>query len=456
MRARSLAAATAAACCLALANGASAGAAAPGAAGVGDPYFPGAGNGGYKVSRYDVSLAYAPAANRLAARAVIVATATADLSRFNLDFRGPRILSARVNGATARHRRRGAELVIDPAGALEAGSRFRAVVRYRGRPGAVPNPDGSREGWIRTPDGAFVAGEPLGTTAWLPCNNHPSDKALFSFRITVPADLKAVANGRLQSVRRSGARRVWTWRVRQPMATYLATVNVGRGELRAGRIGGIPSWTFVDPAEAEAAAPVLAMLPSILELQRRLFGPYPFDAGGVIVDNADVGYALETQTRPIFARAPQPALLVHEIAHQWFGNSVTPRTWSSIWLNEGFATYAEWLWSEREGGPSAGQIFRDLYASPASRTELWDPPPARPGSAVNLFATSVYLRGAMALHALRERVGDGDFFAILRRWAASKRHGTAGTGEFIALAERVSASELSPLFARWLYRLGKP
>jgi aminopeptidase N len=449
-------AALAAAILVSLATGARAAAPMVGSPGVGDPFFPTAGNGGYHFARYDAALSYGPGSGTLSARVKIFATAAQALRRFNLDFRGPAISSVRVGGRVAAFRRRGGELMVRPAQPLAAGAPFRVVVRYRGEPGVVRDPDGSQEGWIRTGDGAFVVGEPLGTTAWLPCNNHPTDKALFTFRITVPASVKAVSNGRLVQVLRRGQRRTWVWRVSEPMASYLATVNIGRGRLIRDAIDGIPAWTFVDPAQEQGAAPVLDRLGEILRFQRRLYGPYPFDSIGAIVDDADVGYALETQTRPVFDHAPTLALLVHEIAHQWFGNSVSPRSWPNIWLNEGFATYAEWLWTERHGGPSARQAFNALYASPASRTELWEPPPARPDSARNLFADSIYLRGAMALHALRERVGDRAFFRVLRRWARTHRYSTAGTGQFIALAERVSGRRLDRLFQRWLYEPGKP
>jgi aminopeptidase N len=450
------AAALAAAIVVSLGAGAKAGAAVVGSVGVGDRFFPTAGNGGYEVRRYDAALAYAPATGTLTARVTVSATARHALRRFNLDFRGPNISSVRVDGRRAAFRRRGGELIVRPAAPLAAGTAFEVLVRYRGEPGLVRDPDGSLEGWFRTPDGAFAVGEPLGTTAWLPCNNHPTDKARFVFRITVPQSVKAVSNGRLASVSRRRGRRTWVWRVSEPMATYLATVNIGLGRLSRGRIAGIPAWTIVDPSQEQGARPVLERLGDVLRFNRNLFGRYPFDSIGAIVDDANVGYALETQTRPVFDRAPSLPLLVHEIAHQWFGNSVSPRRWSNIWLNEGFATYVEWLWSERHGGPSAAEIFRALYSSPPSRTELWDPPPASLGSARNLFAESVYLRGGMALQALRERVGDRDFFAILRRWASAHRYGAAGIGQFIALAERISGRRLDGLFQRWLYRRGKP
>ena len=329
-------------------------------------------------------------------------------------------------------------------------------VSYGGHPKPVVDPDGSREGWIKTPDGAFVVGEPQGSPSWFPCNDHPSDKAGYLFRITTPKGLHAVANGRLLSVRRTGAVRTWTWTQALPMATYLTTVNIGRGPVQSGRAGGVPYWTTVDPREARESRPVLRKLGSVMTFLAQRFGPYPFDSTGAIVDRAGVGYALETQTRPIYDGAPDINILVHETAHQWYGNSVTLRTWPQIWLNEGFATWAEWLWSEHHGQKSAAMIFRELLAVPASEHALWDPPPGNPGEAANLFHESIYLRGAMTLQALRERVGDPAFFSILRRWATENRYGSGTIPEFIALAESRSGRKLDRLFRVWLYQPGKP
>ena len=247
------------------------------------------------------------------------------------------------------------------------------------------------------------------------------------------------------------------------MAPYLATVAIGRFQLRRSRIGEIPTWVAIHRSWLETAGPDRAtvehaarVLPRVLRFEAGLFGRYPFDAAGLIVGaSPDLTYALETQTRPTFTYPPSTELLVHEISHQWFGDSVTPRTWSQIWLNEGFATYAEWLWRERHGGPSARQIFGILEASPPE-ARFWDPPPARLGAPEHLFDPSVYLRGAMALEALRLRVGNRAFFAILRGWATENRYGNVATPGFIRFAERESGSQLDRLFRIWLYRRGKP
>jgi aminopeptidase N len=186
-----------------------------------------------------------------------------------------------------------------------------------------------------------------------------------------------------------------------------------------------------------------------------VFGPYPFTSAGAIVDDdTQAGYALETQTRPIYSGPPDESTVAHEIAHQWFGNSVSPARWQEIWLNEGFATYAEWLWSAHIGGTDPAQRFAERYAQPPT-AGFWNPPPGDPG-AEHLFTGSVYVRGAMTLQALRERIGDRRFFALLRAWYRVYRDGAARTSDFFALAERVSGRELSRLFHAWLYVPGKP
>jgi aminopeptidase N len=241
------------------------------------------------------------------------------------------------------------------------------------------------------------------------------------------------------------------------MSTYLATLAIGRFRLDRSKIAGIRSVVAVDPREARPARGPLRSQGKIVKLFRRLFGPYPFNSMGAIVDDADfVGYALETQTRPIYPMAPDRMLLAHEIAHQWFGDSVTPARWDEIWLNEGFATWAEWRWREAAGGQTTARTFAELFATPARSTGFWNPPPGAPGGPQNLFAESVYDRGAMTLEALRQQIGDDAFYATLRAWAAEHRYGNVTTPAFIALAEAQSGQQLDQLFQRWLYEEGKP
>ncbi len=428
-----------------------------GASGVGDPYFPLAGNGGYRVGHYDLTLHYDPASRHLSGTAVLTARATQPLTRFDLDFNGLKVTGLTVDHAKAEYRRDGQELVVTPRRPLREGRRFQVAVTYDGTPAPVTDPDGSLDGWIPTDDGAFVAGEPQGAMTWFPGNNHPTDKSSYDFTITVPEGKTAVANGVFLGARTAQGQTTFRWRQSEPMAAYLATATVGTFKTeRYTTRDGIQVYNAVDPREAAAAAPVLKQLPSVLEWESRLFGPYPFRAAGSIVDRApDVGYALETQTRPVYDSAPDLSTLVHESAHQWFGDSVSLTSWKEIWLNEGFATYAEWLYSEQHGGKSAQQTFDELYQRPAD-DGLWAFPPGDPGSGANIFGTPVYARGAMALHALRKAVGDRTFVRILRTWAAGHRYGHGATPQFVRLSERLSGKELDALFQTWLYTPGKP
>jgi aminopeptidase N len=429
----------------------------PGAAGVRDPYFPKAGNGGYDVTHYGLRLAYDPARHHLTGTATITARATRDLSALNLDLTGLRVERVTVGGRTASWDRAGQELTVRPREDLADGTTFRVTVRYSGAPRTVTDPDGSREGWLRTADGALALGEPTGSMAWFPGNHHPCDKAAYDLRVTVPEGLEAVSNGELTGRRTERGRTTFTWHTAEPMASYLATVAIGRYVLtRTTTDGGLPVHTAVDPGQAEAGRAVLARIPEVLAWAEERFGPYPFSSTGAIVDRpGDAGYALETQSRPFFPGAPDILLLVHELAHQWYGDSVTPRTWRDMWLNEGFATYAEWLWQEDHGGDTAQETFDALYAGAGD--EIWAFPPARPTSAAHISDPPVYQRGAMVLHEIRRTVGDDVFRAVVRGWAAAHRHGNASTADFTAYVEEQAPDEdLGRVWRDWLYGEGKP
>jgi hypothetical protein len=644
--------------------------ATPGADGVGDPYYPNDGNGGYDVQHYDLGLAYEPSTDVLTGVATITANATQALSRFNLDFDGLTVRAITVNGLGAKwHRARG-ELVVTPPVDLPDSASFTTVISYDGVPGPIP--EGETGGWVATDDGVIVAGEPHGAATWFPANDHPTDKASFTFHINVPEGLQGVANGRLTEVETAAGRTTWTWDAAEPMATYLATVNVGEFDLDAYSADGIDYWDAIDPdlfepvavprtgtqlAISQAAdnsykrlmrpmtvpaggatvsfwidrntefrwdfvfvevhtvgqddwttlpdlnghttqdtgfvcpfslelhpflahyetgarrgcdptgtsgswwaasgdsgsaeqwtvdlggfaghpvelsisyasdnsvqlpgafvddivvstgegstsfeadgdtmdgwtvpgAPVgspgndndwivgtaadvpppagaiaagsFARQPEIIGFLGEQFGPYPFSTGGGIVDDFQgLGFALETQTRPIYALdfftdpLSGDDVVVHEIAHMWYGDSLAVARWQHIWLNEGFASYAEWLWSEDQGLGTAQEIFDFWNEVIPADDPFWSVIVGDPGID-SLFDGAVYIRGAMTLHTLRLAVGDADFFEILQTWAADHAGGNVTTDEFIALAESVSGQDLGALFDTWLFTAGKP
>ncbi|MFL6055613.1 MAG: M1 family metallopeptidase [Actinoallomurus sp.] len=437
-------------------------AAAPavGAASIGDAYVPGDGNGGYDVQHYDLDLRVTPRATpELVATATVTAVATSPLTRFDLDLTGLNVSEVTVDDKAASYTRTGSELVVTAPAPIAPGKRFAVRVGYSGNPRQIDDSALGRYGWLPTSDGVFTGDEPSGAHTWFPSNDHPGDKATFGFRLTVPRGLTAIANGRPTGTSTTGNSTTYSWREDAPMATYLAMVDVGRFKVRTGRTpGGVPVYAAVDPAVTTTTADKLYDTTArVVDAWAKLFGPYPFATAGGVVDNVQVGFALETQTKPEYGATmgADPTTIAHELAHQWFGDSVTITRWSDIWLNEGFATYAEWLWGERSGtGPSVQSQFDQRYRQLDS-PDLWGVAPAAPGRA-QLFGRTVYERGAMTLHVLRQKVGDAKFFAILQAWTREHRDGNATTAQFISLAERVSGKDLGRMFQVWLYGKTRP
>jgi aminopeptidase N len=433
----------------------------PGAPGIGDEYFPGYGNGGYDVSHYDLRLKYTPATDQLQGTATLNVRATQDLTRFSLDFLLA-VSSIRVNGAPATFTRSGSELTVTPARALNYGQPATIVVQYAGIPSqAVVN---GYTAWSRTPDGALAVGEPEIAAWWFPSNDHPLDKATFDISVAVPDGTEVLSNGTLagRSSERGWTR--WSWRSTKPMATYLALLAVGQYDIITGTApNGQPIVTAyaenLGPSDGAARASI-ERTGEIVDYLTSVFGAYPFEAQGGVVPSAGLGFALENQTRPayspaFFRRGSNTYVVAHENAHQWFGDSISVAKWRNIWLNEGFATYAEWLWSEHQGEGTAQELFEWEFSTRPASDPFWQVLPGDPGAPA-LFNGAVYDRGAMTLHALRETVGDGAFFRILRAWVDEQKYGNATIEQFIAVSERISGQQLDSLFKTWLFTKGKP
>ena len=449
----------------------------PGPDGAGDTLYPQLGNGGYDAQRYTLDLHYDVASKRLDATTTITASATQPLGAFNLDFVGFAISRITVGGAPARFTRNGRELTITPAQPIAAGATFTTSVAYAGTPEPqLASAVDIRVGWNAYDGGSYVAAEPDGAANWFPANDHPSDKALYTFRVTVAKPYLVAANGTLRQTIERGNERTFVWQARDPLASYLATVDIFPFEVQTETgPNGLPIRNYFPPdiaAEGRAAfAPTSAMIAYFNEI----FGPYPFEAYGVVVPDADFGFALETQTLTLFNRGAATAdpaelesTVAHELAHQWFGDSVSLRQWRDIWLNEGFATYASALWLEHKQGRAALDAYMQrLYTSLGGRLNIPGATPEAPSSrptagpagsppADDLFNQSVYSRGALTLHALRRAIGDEDFFRTLRTYAERYRYGNATTKDFIAVAEETSGQQLDTLFDAWLYGDGLP
>ncbi|GGO87496.1 M1 family metallopeptidase [Wenjunlia tyrosinilytica] len=461
MRTRLIAPGVAALCAL-LAIPASAADATPGAPGVGDPYYPDYGNGGYDVSHYDLRLKYRPSTDRLEGTATLLADTTQALSRFNLDF-ALDVSEVRVNGRKAAFARSGDhELEITPSAPLDKGRSISVVVRYSGTPSKVVA--SGFTSWLRTPDGGVAANEPESAWWWFPSNDHPTDKATYDISVSVPDGTQAVSNGVLVS---QSSRLGWTrfnWRSSKPQATYLATLAVGRFDITDNTTeSGLPvinaySKDLGDNAGAARAS--VERTAEVADWLSGIFGPYPFNALGGYVPNVPTGYALETQTRPFysprqFANGSNVSVVVHELAHQWYGDSVSLKRWSDIWINEGFARYAQWLWSEKEGEGTGQELADYVYALHPADDPFWKVEPGDPGPD-NQFALAVYDRGALALQALRNKVGDKAFFAILEDWPTRNRGGNASVRDFVRFAEHESGRPLAEFFDTWLFTPAKP
>lgn len=433
-----------------------------GAESLDDPYVGTAGNGGYDVISYDLGLTWEPADTNLVGETTIVATALQDLASFNLDLVGLTVDQVTVDGVEAMFSQSNFELVVIPAAPIANGSSFTAVINYSGTP-----QQGSRftatgpSGWHTLPDFVYVMGEPLAALTFHPANDHPSDKASFTYRITAPTGQTAVAVGTLQDTVDNGdGTTTWTYAQPFPQTTYLTTLMIGPFEVReAGTsASGVRIRNVFYSDLADDAEPIFAQQGAMMDAFEPLFGPYPFDVYGSVVVNDIIGGALETQTLSVFGSdivgfsAFAEDIVAHELAHQWFGNSVSVERWEDLWLNEGFATYAEALWQEANDPTFSYQSWiSQLVAFGGSL----DSPVHRPPT-TDLFSSSVYLRGGMTLHALRLEIGDDAFFELLRTWVETYGGANATSADFENMAEEVSGQVLDDLFELWLRTDGLP
>ncbi|MFI5779383.1 M1 family metallopeptidase [Nocardia sp. NPDC051570] len=424
-----------------------------GSPGLGDPYYPMDGNGGYNVDNYDLAIDYEPSTHVLTGRATISAKATQLLSAFNFDYQGPEVTGVSVNGLPARFDRNGEhELTIVPALPVLPLLPFTVVVDYSGERTE------SDQGFYYTPSGgAFVSGQPHGAPLWYPVNDTPLDKATYTIRTTVPREWDVVANGVRTQDEPKGDRHTVTWRMNTPMISYLSTIAIDHFTyLNQQRANGTPLISAFAPGMEDREG-LERRLPEILDFLESLYGPYAFEAGGGTYMSNDIEFSLETQSRPIYAGwAKKLNVVVHENTHQWWGDSMSITHWSDICMNECFASYtADFLWPERQEGANPDDIYRTaLNKLDTKRPEHWQIPPGNPGAGKEF--TSVYDRGPLFLHALRRTIGDEVFFAAIRDWVQGHRYANNTLPDFEHFIEQRSGHNLADFFDAWLMQPTRP
>jgi aminopeptidase N len=431
-----------------------------GPTGLGDAFYPLLGNAVYDVNHYDITLTVDPSANTIKGATTIEAVALSNLNRFNLDMSGLVVDSVSVDGDVAEFTRHQMEMTVSPRSPLAAKQAFTVAVTYHGTPAPIGDDTIHMTlGWQSMPGGTYVASEPSGAMTWFPCNNHWSDKATYTFNITVPSDYQVVANGMPLPAKENSGFSTQMWVESAPMSTYLATVVIGKYEFEKQITPkGVEILNYFPIGTSDEMKAYFAHTPQMIDFFSELIAPYPFESYGVVLTNKDLGFALETQTRSLFGNigwgADDETVVAHELAHQWFGDSVTPATWADLWLKEGFATYLSSLWVEHSQGKAAYDANIQKMYDGAVMTEFglaFQPiGTLRPRNANELYTAATYYRGALALHALRIEVGDDTFFTILREFYARHVGKTASTDDFVALAQEISGRDLTKFFDLWL------
>lgn len=430
-----------------------------GSDGIGDDYFPLDGNGGIDVQRYEIHDTYRFRSRRLSGWTRLTITATEPLTAFNLDLLLP-VTGVTVDGEPAAHDRPDPhELTITPVQPLAAGRTFDVVVRYVGHPADIAWEGESN--WVASSTEVIAVNQPHMATWWFPANDHPRDKALMDISISVPRGKVVVAGGRRVGREVTGAFATTRWRSVEPMAPYLAYFAAGPFEVERGTHRGLPWVTAVSRAIPDAdfrrsqrLMRHSARLTSWLQTQ---LGPYPFGSTGGVTTSLTTPFALEDQTRPVYpVLAPGSGpVVVHELAHQWFGDSVSVDSWHDIWLNEGAATFMEVRYGETRGRIDGARWLQQQYDEHHGDADFWQVRLDDPG-VERLFDHAVYVRGAMLLQALRGVVGERAFWTLLRRWVDQHAGGNASTEDFEAMAEQVSGRDLAAFFAVWLRGTTRP
>lgn len=417
-----------------------------------DDYTPGHGDASYDVTHYDLDLTYKVEGNHLAGRAVLHCLAKDDLDRLSFDLHTLRVTKVTLDGSAVKYSHRKDRLSVRLKTEITREQVFTITVQYSGHPVPLRSKTLGDAGWEELTDGVIVAGQPHGAPSWFPCNDQPANKASYRLTITAPTTHRVVSNGTLISSRRHASSTTWVYDQPEPMAPYLATVQIGRYQLLE-LDATIPLSAAVPGGLVSQYDAAFGLQPEMLKVFTRLFGEYPFAGYTVVITEDELEIPLESQGLSTFGANylvtdwDAERLIAHEMSHQWFGNSLTLGQWCDIWLHEGFACYAEWLWSEESGKKSAHEQAIEHWDRLDALDQdlvLGDPGPEL------MFDDRVYKRGALLLHALRLTCGDDDFFELLKTWATEHAHSTVSTQMFIAFVETSTGCSLGSFFEEWL------
>lgn len=449
-----------------------------------DPLFPELGSPDIDVISYEIDLDATDAlgSGRLQGEVTVTADVPTEVGQFALDALDLNINTVTdvASGDALDFAHDGTELVIELSPDRE--ERSAVAIEYEVIPNARTRPAASlSSGWFPAGEATFVLNEPDGARSWMPANDHPSDKATWSFRVAAPVGTIAAANGELLAV--DEASNTWQWALDEPMATYLVQLVIGDYEIVDGgtyeTIDGrsIPLTHVVPAGDATQYTDEFEHLPGQMAQLEEWFGPYPLAHYGLAIVTMIPNAAMETQGRSMYHvgnfESPglgyvEELLTSHELAHQWFGNAVGPATWDEIWLNEGFATYAQWLWLDHIGELDLDRTAEGALAQRQSGTVATGAP-----GTDELFGFEVYDGGGVVVHALRQFLGDEAFFVLLQRWV-SDNVGTAQSTDAlieltIEIANELGAAAVDPeadpatverdvraLFDSWLYSAPPP
>lgn len=384
--------------------------------------------------------------------------------------------------------RRDDQLWIDPGKVLVRGDTFTVLVSYSGQPLVVDDFTGFH--FKRTADGQpwiCPSVQTVGAHTWWPCKAsffHPEDKNRRLFQnLTVPRGLTAAGIGRLLGVEEHAELTTWRWRHDYPLPTYAVSMAIAPYvELQEsvdlpGLEEPLAVHYWVLPQDVEKARLQFAEVPELLRFFSELFGPYPFPRSKFALAQAPV-WGMEHCTLIAYGNSfpaylqqeglPDPFeetnrlydyILVHEAAHEWWGNTITAESWGDFWLHEGFATYAEALWVEKKLGQEAYLEFLEGKRRVPTTATVFRPLHGDAGQAYNgPHTNAIYDKGAQVLHMLRYVIGDAAFFAALKDFATDPRYryGTASSLDFQRICEKHHGAELNSFFQPWLYGTGWP